>query len=109
MFIGELLLMFLDKHCTIDIRHDKKVIGEIKYSRNGYIRTLWVDPNNRRKGLGKDLVKRAIDDMWSPHVRLFSMHEAVSFWKAMGFVEVEKQRMYKYCPINKYWIFKSGL
>ncbi len=57
-----------------------------------YLRHFFVDRRHRRKGIGREAIRRLISDVWPPEKRLvvevlWNNRAGISFWKAVGYTE----------------------
>jgi ribosomal protein S18 acetylase RimI-like enzyme len=77
----------------------KKNAPIFKVEQSGYIEALVVDKKHRKSGVGKELVKFAIDYFREKDIKhikanvYFANRQAVSFWKKAGFRDISKNVM----------------
>ena len=74
------------------------IAGEVRLgSRIGWIATVCVHPDYRRRGIGERLIRMAEDEMGQPRVRLTvreSNQAAVNLYRVNGYVQIDRWRKY---------------
>ncbi|MBN2045037.1 MAG: GNAT family N-acetyltransferase [Anaerolineales bacterium] len=70
------------------------IAGEIRYpSRTGWIATVCVHPDHRRKGIARTLISMTEEEMGQPRVRLTvraTNYAAINLYRADGYVEIDR-------------------
>ena len=74
------------------------IAGEVRLgSRIGWIATVCVHPDYRRRGIGEQLIRMAEDEMGQPRVRLTvreSNQAAINLYRVNGYVQIDRWRKY---------------
>ena len=74
------------------------IAGEIRLgTRIGWIATVCVHPDYRRRGIGEQLIRMVEDEMDQPRVRLTvreSNQAAINLYLANGYVHIDRWRKY---------------
>lgn len=74
------------------------IAGEVRGpTRTGWIATLCVHPDYRRRGIAQELLHLAEEEMHQPRVRLTvreSNHAAITLYRVNGYQEVNRWRSY---------------
>ena len=74
------------------------IAGELRIaSRTGWIATVCVHPEYRRRGIGEQLIRLCEHEMGQPRVRLSvreSNHGAINLYRVNGYIEIDRWRKY---------------
>jgi ribosomal protein S18 acetylase RimI-like enzyme len=73
-----------------DAANDDRLVGFVRAISDGvataYLSTLMVDPEYRRRGIGRAMVQRITHGRDEVKFALHSRHEAIAFFASVGFV-----------------------
>ena len=74
------------------------IAGELRIaSRTGWIATVCVHPDYRRRGIAERLIRLCEHEMGQPRVRLSvreSNHGAINLYRVNGYIEIDRWRKY---------------
>lgn len=76
---------------------NNEITGIIEISENSHIALFFVAPNHQRKGLGRELLSRAVHTCIASDPKLIeitvnSSPNAVSAYRALGFIEIDEEK-----------------
>jgi len=83
---------FLDSGAFFVFERDGVVLGSGRITKGGVIKTIYVDPDFHRRGIGKALIERILNfARISGHDKVFlnAMTSAVGFYQKQGFVKTK--------------------
>ncbi len=90
-------------------KDQNKIIGMLSVINENHIALIFVDPENQKKGVGKNLISKAIKICLSRNTSIFSITvssspNSKSFYKAIGFEiqgdEIDENGM-RFTPMSK--------